>query len=69
MEYFEGKALSKIICAREAFGDGTVIGIMEDIRKALCGLHGISIAHRDVKPENVVYVHLWLINSLTLLQI
>uniref|UniRef100_A0A8C8DW47 non-specific serine/threonine protein kinase n=1 Tax=Oryzias sinensis TaxID=183150 RepID=A0A8C8DW47_9TELE len=53
----EGGELFSRIQARgdQAFTEKEASGIMKDIGTAIEFLHNINIAHRDVKPENLLY--------------
>ncbi|XP_023810908.1 MAP kinase-activated protein kinase 2 isoform X2 [Oryzias latipes] len=57
MECMEGGELFSRIQARgdQAFTEKEASGIMKDIGTAIEFLHNINIAHRDVKPENLLY--------------
>ncbi|KAE8611921.1 hypothetical protein XENTR_v10012637 [Xenopus tropicalis] len=41
----------------QAFTEREASEIMRDIGMAIQHLHGMNIAHRDVKPENLLYTH------------
>ncbi|XP_012719293.1 MAP kinase-activated protein kinase 2 isoform X1 [Fundulus heteroclitus] len=57
MECMEGGELFSRIQARgdQAFTEREVSEIMHDIGTAIKYLHHVDIAHRDVKPENLLY--------------
>ncbi|XP_048874080.1 MAP kinase-activated protein kinase 2-like [Brienomyrus brachyistius] len=57
MECMEGGELFSQIQARgdQAFTEREASNIMRDIGTAIEHLHCINIAHRDVKPENLLY--------------
>jgi len=41
--------------AENAFTEREAAEVMHDICKAIAHLHSMNIAHRDVKPENLLY--------------
>ncbi|XP_072845902.1 MAP kinase-activated protein kinase 3 isoform X2 [Pogona vitticeps] len=57
MECMEGGELFSRIQERgdQAFTEKEASEIMRDIGTAIQHLHGMNIAHRDVKPENLLY--------------
>lgn len=57
MECMEGGELFQRIQdrAENAFTEREAAEIMRDICKAILYLHSLNIAHRDVKPENLLY--------------
>ena len=40
----------------EGMGEAEVVPLAAQIASALCHLHGLEIAHRDIKPGNVLFV-------------
>ncbi|KAE8611920.1 hypothetical protein XENTR_v10012637 [Xenopus tropicalis] len=59
MECMQGGELFTRIQKRgdQAFTEREASEIMRDIGMAIQHLHGMNIAHRDVKPENLLYTH------------
>ncbi|KAM4651263.1 MAP kinase-activated protein kinase 3 [Discoglossus pictus] len=57
MECMQGGELFSRIQQRgeDAFTEREASEIMRDIGRAIQHLHGLNIAHRDVKPENLLY--------------
>ena len=53
LEYVEGKSLAEVLDATLP-EKKTVRRIARDVCDGLCQLHALGIAHKDLKPENVV---------------
>lgn len=54
MEFLEGKTLSEVLSKRKRFSEGEAIAYASKVCDALEYLHANGIAHRDLKPQNIM---------------
>lgn len=54
MEFVEGESVEKQISSGKKFTASEVVDLAIEVSFALEHLHGLSIVHRDVKPQNIV---------------
>jgi serine/threonine protein phosphatase PrpC len=54
MEFLEGKTLHELLSKRKQFSEGEAVAYASKICDALEYLHANGIAHRDLKPQNVM---------------
>jgi|CZKI01.1.fsa_nt_gi serine/threonine protein phosphatase PrpC len=54
MEFLEGKTLSEMLAKRKALSEGEAVSFAIKICDALEYLHTNGIAHRDLKPQNIM---------------
>jgi serine/threonine protein phosphatase PrpC len=54
MEFLEGKTLAECIAKRKVLSEGEAVSYASQICEALDYLHANGIAHRDLKPQNVM---------------
>jgi serine/threonine protein phosphatase PrpC len=54
MEFLEGKTLAEVLSKRKVFSEGEAIAYASQICDALEYLHANGIAHRDLKPQNIM---------------
>jgi serine/threonine-protein kinase len=54
MEFLEGKTLAECISKRKVFSEGEAVAYASQICDALEYLHANGIAHRDLKPQNIM---------------
>ncbi len=54
MEYVDGSNLRDLLSRRGRLGPGEALGIVADVLSALTAAHEAGLAHRDVKPENIL---------------
>ncbi|MDR1494585.1 MAG: protein kinase [Rickettsiales bacterium] len=55
MEYCEGKDLGKLIKEEPKEAKDAAIGVLYCVISGLAELHGYGLAHRDIKPGNIIY--------------
>lgn len=53
-EWIDGRMLSDMLAAREAFTVSDIVQGASEVVRALGRLHQFGVIHRDVKPENVL---------------
>ncbi len=53
-ELVEGRSLSEMLRAPDPPGADAVVGIGEDVLRALAHAHARGVVHRDVKPANIL---------------
>ncbi len=56
MEYLEGRALAKALKQDGAFPPSRTLKIAMDISQSLAEAHGVSLVHRDLKPDNIYLI-------------
>lgn len=56
VEYCEGGELTEHLAAHE-FPELAVVVLMRQLLEALHYLHSHGVVHRDVKPENLLFLH------------
>lgn len=54
MEFLDGKTLSEVLAKRKPLPEGEAIAYASRICEALEYLHASGIAHRDLKPQNIM---------------
>ncbi|HET7012309.1 MAG TPA: PASTA domain-containing protein [Streptosporangiaceae bacterium] len=54
MEYVAGRTLRQLLAERGRLGAREALGIMTGVLTGLAAAHQAGLAHRDVKPENVL---------------
>jgi serine/threonine-protein kinase len=54
MEFLEGKTLAEVLAKRKRFSEGEAVAYASQICDALEYLHANGIAHRDLKPQNIM---------------
>jgi serine/threonine protein kinase len=54
MEYLEGKTLAEVLAKRKKLSEGEAVAYATRICDALEYLHANGIAHRDLKPQNIM---------------
>ncbi|MFZ5470217.1 MAG: serine/threonine-protein kinase [Myxococcota bacterium] len=54
MEYLEGQTLAELVCAQGALPWQRVLGIGQQIGRAVREAHQLGVVHRDIKPANVM---------------
>jgi len=54
MEFVEGESLEAQLAAGKKFETAEVVDLAIELTFALEHLHGLSIVHRDIKPQNIV---------------
>jgi serine/threonine protein kinase len=56
LELVEGGTLFERVLARSYYSEQKAAAVIEQLASALAYMHGKGIVHRDVKPENVLYL-------------
>jgi serine/threonine protein kinase len=54
MEYIEGESLKQVMVKESPMSLARVVNIVTQIAEGLTAAHSLGIAHRDVKPENIM---------------
>ena len=59
LEWLEGQTLADLLAARRDAGEapyplGEAVSLLEPAARALAVAHRLGVAHRDVKPENLM---------------
>jgi serine/threonine-protein kinase len=54
MEFLAGKTLAEVLAKRKVFSEGEAVAYASQICDALEYLHANGIAHRDLKPQNIM---------------
>lgn len=54
MEYIEGESLKQAMAKESPMNIARVVDIVAQIAEGLAAAHSLGIAHRDVKPENIM---------------
>jgi len=54
MEFLEGKTLAEVIAKRKVLSEQEAVAYASQISDALAYLHANGIAHRDLKPQNIM---------------
>ncbi len=57
MEYLEGIDLRRYIKQYGVFRPDAIFRLMLPIMRALGKIHGAGIIHRDISPDNIMYLH------------
>jgi serine/threonine protein kinase/class 3 adenylate cyclase len=56
MEYVEGRSVGSVLDARGAFDERDALAIIADACRALVEPHRVGVVHRDLKPDNLMFV-------------
>lgn len=54
MEYFQGQTLDTFIEEQGTIGEDQALVCIKSLAECICRLHKLGIAHRDVKPQNIL---------------
>lgn len=57
MPFVEGESLRARIAAQRTFSITECVSILRDVARALSYAHAAGVAHRDIKPDNVLLSH------------
>jgi serine/threonine protein kinase len=57
MEFVDGSTLGAVLAPGQALGEAAACALMLQLCKSFAGLHRLGIAHRDVKPDNIMITH------------
>ena len=57
LEYLDGGDLYNYIQARKFLTEPCAVAVLHPCLQALAYVHGCSVCHRDVKPENILFLH------------
>ena len=53
-EYIEGQPLSKELVPGQQWSESQVIELLQEVLQILVFIHGQSVIHRDIKPDNLI---------------
>ncbi len=57
MEYVDGVTLTELLRRRRRFAVPDAVKLMFQLCKGFAGLHRLGVAHRDIKPDNIMLTH------------
>ena len=57
MEFLDGEELTDVIARDAPMAPARVVALIDQIASALEAAHGRGVVHRDLKPQNVILVH------------
>src|SRR5215212_680498 len=57
MPFVEGESLRTKMAAHYTFSINECVSILRDVARALSYAHAAGVAHRDIKPDNVLLSH------------
>src|SRR5215831_10366023 len=57
MEFLDGEELTAVIARDAPMAPARVVALIDQIASALEAAHGRGVVHRDLKPQNVILVH------------
>ncbi len=57
MEYLDGKNLKQYIREKEKLSAGEAVSIAARIAEALVEAHAAGVIHRDIKPQNIIFLN------------
>ncbi len=57
MEFVDGLTLTELLRRRRRFAVPDAVKLMFQLCKGFAGLHRLGVAHRDIKPDNIMLTH------------